>query len=71
MCVGVWSDLERNLSLRTTREELIRRGVLKDADEQLAASSQSTSVPQQPLGEWGAGSGGSLDASGSREVHAK
>ena len=71
MCVGVWSDLERNLSLRTTREELIRRGVLKDADEQLAAASQSTSVPQQPLGEWGAVLDGSLDASGSREVHAK
>ena len=26
-------DLERNLSLRTTREELIRRGVLKDVDD--------------------------------------
>ena len=28
-------DLERKISLRTTREELIKRGVLKEVDEPL------------------------------------
>ena len=39
------ADLERNLSLRTTRDELIRRGVLKDVDETTQSTSQQ---PEQP-----------------------
>ena len=33
MTVYVVVDLERKISVRTTREELIKRGVLKDVDD--------------------------------------
>ena len=39
------ADLERNLSVRTTREELVRRGVLKDVEE--VTSAAPAAIPEE------------------------
>ena len=47
MLVYVVVDLERKISVRTTREELIKRGVLKDVDDNQPQNPQLTTLPGQ------------------------
>ena len=47
MTVCVVVDLERKISVRTTREELIKRGVLKDVDDNQLQNPQLTTLSGQ------------------------
>lgn len=48
-------DLERQISLRTTREDLIKRGVLKEVDDNARAGNEDGGVELGDIAEDGTG----------------